>query len=112
MDYWHVLLSAISVATTVALLLNWFYFRIQLGMQKQITAIVDRLDRCPGFCTEHTKKSIEIEKIFAIDEKLDRIYRLLLYLIKKSYFHRHGDDGKTIIMADGLDEFIKEKEDK
>lgn len=108
MDWWHIVISMVTIFSTVAIGLNWIYRRDLTGMQAEIKAIIKRLDTCPGVCSEHGKTTAEIIRLIDIDEKLDRIYRMMLYLIKKNYFHRHTEDGKTLVMADGLEEFIKD----
>ena len=108
MDWWKVALVLATLASSIAVAINWSYRSTQKGMQEEIERIIKRLDSCPGFCSEHDKNTTSIIKLIDMDEKLDRIYRMMLYLIKKNYFHRHTEDGKTLIMADGLEEFIKD----
>ena len=112
MDWWHIILPTISAFATaisiIAIGLNWIYRRDQSLMQNEIKKIITRIEACPGTCLKHEETTQGIFKVLDMDDKLDRIYRMMLYLIKKNYFHRHSEDGKSLIMADGLEEFIKD----
>jgi len=108
MDLWHILLVVVSIISTVAVGLNWIYFNNQRGIQGEIESIVKRLNECPKTCDKHAETTQGIFKVLDLDDKMDRIYRMMLYLIKKNYFHRHSEDSKSLIMADGLEEFIKD----
>jgi hypothetical protein len=108
LDWWHIVLVLASIASTFAIGINWIYRKDQQGMQKEIVNIIERISKCKGTCDQHPQTQEAILRVIDVDEKLDRIYRMMLYLIKKNYFHRHSEDGKSLIMADGLEEFIKD----